>query len=88
MAGLGRPGLSPGVLGSWLTTQLLEEVRGGSSSLAWGWRSEGLGVFDVFLFFFFLDHVQFSQRNLQRLELFYLSLAHVNNFQINIVLNK
>lgn len=39
-------------------------------------------------FFFFLDHVQFSQRNLQRLEVFYLSLEHVNNFQINIVLNK
>lgn len=51
MAGLGRPGLTPDALGSWLTAQLLEEVRGDSSSLAWSWRSEGLGVSDVFLFF-------------------------------------
>lgn len=50
MAGLGRPGLLPDAPGSWLTTQLLEEVRGGSS-VAWGWRFEGLGVSDVFLFF-------------------------------------
>lgn len=47
MTGLGKPGLTPDALGSWLTTQLLEEVKGDSSSLAWNW----LGVSHVFLFF-------------------------------------